>query len=84
MEYNNEKTIKRIRDLLFLAKSDAAILQEKWNENGVQLEASDDELKVMWRTLELIEGYAEDARILIGKMLDEREDMRMEAEEEDE
>lgn len=84
MNYNNEKNIERIKTLLFLIESDAATLQGKRNENGVRLEASDEELEVMWRTLELVEGYAEDARILIGKMLDEREDMRMEAEEEDE
>lgn len=84
MDYNNEKNIERIKTLLFLIESDAATLQGKRNEDGVRLEANDDELEVMWRTLELVEGYAESARILIGKMLDEREDMRMEAEEEDE
>lgn len=80
MDYNNEKNIERIKTLLFLIESDAATLQGKRNENGVRLEASDDELEVMWRTLELVEGYAEDARILIGKMLDEREDMEAEDE----
>lgn len=79
MDYNTEKNIERIKNLLFLIESDAAILK-----NDVRLEANDEKLEVMWRTLELVEGYAEDARILIGKMLDEREDMRLEAEDEGE
>lgn len=84
MEYNNEKTIKRICDLLFLIESETAAMQGKRHEDGIRLDSSDDELEVMWRTLEMVESYAEHARTLIGKMLDEREDMRMEAEEEDE
>ena len=82
MEYNNEKTIKRIRDLLFLIESDATTLKSDRLGEGVRLEASTEELEVCYRTCELMEGYIERAKTLIGKMLDEREDM--EAEEEDE
>ena len=40
MEYNNEKTISRIRDLLFLIESDAATLMSNRLGEGVRLEAS--------------------------------------------
>ena len=76
MEYNNEKTIKRIRDLLFLIESDATTLKGE----GVRLEASTEELEVCYRTCELMEDYIERAKTLIGKMLDEREDMEAEDE----
>lgn len=82
MEYNNEKTIQSIRDLLFLLESDAATLRSDRLDEGVRLEASTEELEVCYRTCELMEDYLERAKILIGKMLDEREDM--EAEDEDE
>lgn len=80
MEYNNEKTIKRIRDLLFLIESDADALKSKRLGEGVRLEASTDELEEYYRTCELMEDYIERAKILIGKMLDEREDMEAENE----
>lgn len=80
MEYNTEKNIKRIRDLLFLAESDISTLRSDRLGEGVRLEASYEELEVMWRTLEMVEDYAQRARTLIGKMLDERDDI----EEEDE
>ena len=76
MEYNNEKTIKRIRDLLFLIESDAATLKSE----DVRLEASTEELEKCYRTCELMEDYIERAKTLIGKMLDEREDMEAEDE----
>ena len=75
MEYNNEETIKHIHDLLFLLESDAATLRSDRLDEGVRLEASTEELEVCYRTCELMEGYLERAKILIGKMLDEREDM---------
>ena len=82
MEYNNEETIKHIHDLLFLLESDAATLKSNRPNEGVRLEASTEELEVCYRTCELMEDCLERAKILIGKMLDEREDM--EAEDEDE
>ena len=82
MEYNNEKTIKSIRDLLFLLESDAAMLRSNRPDEGVRLEASTEELEVCYRTCELMEDYLERAKILIGKMLDEREDMEAEGEDE--
>ena len=74
MEYNNEKTISRIRDLLFLIESDAATLM------SIRLEASTEELEGCYRTCELMEDYIERAKTFIGKMLDEREDMENEGE----
>ena len=80
MEYNNEKTIERIRDLLFLIESDAAALMSDRLGEGVRLGASTEELEVHYRTCELMEDYIERAKILIGKMLDEREDLEAEGE----
>ena len=80
MEYNNEKTINSIRDLLFLIESDAAMLKSDRLGEGVKLEASTEELEVYYRTCELMEDYIERAKTLIGKMLDEREDMETEGE----
>ena len=75
MEYNNEKTVNRIRDLLFLIESDANLLNSDRLDEGVRLEASTEELEACYRTCELMEDYIERAKTLIGKMLDEREDM---------
>ena len=80
MEYNNEKTIKRIRDLLFLIESDVTMLKSDCLGEGVRMEASTEELEVCYRTCELMEDYIERAKTLIGKMLDEREDMEAEDE----
>ena len=80
MEYNHEKTIIRIHNLLFLIESDAAILKSDRMGEGVRLEASTEELEVYYRTCELMEDYIERAKTLIGKMLDEREDMEAEDE----
>ena len=80
MEYNNEETIKHIHDLLFLLESDAATLKSKRLGEGVRLEASTDELEEYYRTCELMEDYIDKVKTLIGKMLDEREDMEAEGE----
>lgn len=80
MEYNNEKTISRIRDLLAFVESKAAILRSERLGEGVRLEASSEELEVFYRTCELMEDYLERAKTSIGKMLDEREDMEAEDE----
>ena len=80
MEYNNEKTIISIHNLLFLIESDVAILKSDRMGEGVRLEASTEELEVYYRTCELMEDYIERAKTLIGKMLDEREDMEAEDE----
>lgn len=75
MEYNNEQTVNNIHNLLFLLESDAATLKSGRLGEGVRLEASTEELEVYYRTCELMEDYIERAKTLIGKMLDEREDM---------
>lgn len=80
MEYNDEKTVKRIRDLLFLLESDAAMLKSDRLGEGIRLEASTEELEACYRTCELMEDYIGRAKTLIGKMLDEREDMEAEDE----
>ena len=80
MEYNNEKTIKHIHDLLFLLESDVATLKSNRLNEGVRLEASTEELEVYYRTCELMEDYIDKVKTLIGKMLDEREDMEAEDE----
>ena len=80
MEYNNEQTVNNIRNLLFLIKSDADMLRSDCLGEGVRLEASTEELEVYYCTCELMEDYIERAKTLIGKMLDEREDMEAEDE----
>ena len=80
MEYNNEQTVNNIHNLLFLIKSDAAMLKSKRLGEGVRLEASTDELEEYYRTCELMEDYINKVKTLIGKMLDEREDMEAEDE----
>ena len=80
MEYNNEQTVNNIRNLLFLIKSDVDTLRSDRLGEGVRLEASIEELEVCYRTCELMEDYIERAKTLIGKMLDEREDMEAEDE----
>ena len=80
MEYNNEQTVNNIRNLLFLLESDVATLKSNRLNEGVRLEASTEELEVYYRTCELMEEYIERAKTLIGKMLDEREDMEAENE----
>ena len=80
MEYNNEQTVNNIRNLLFLIKSDVDTLRSDRLDEGVRLEASTEELEVCYRTSQLMEDYIERAKTLIGKMLDEREDMEAENE----
>jgi hypothetical protein len=80
MEYNNIKTINSIHGLLSLIESDAATLKSERLGEGVRLEASIEELEVYYRTCELMEDYIERAKTLIGKMLDEREDIEAEDE----
>lgn len=82
MEYNNKDTVDYIHILLFLIKSDADALRSDRLDEGVRLEASTEELEVCYRTCELMEDYLERAKILIGKMLDEREDMEAKGKDE--
>ena len=80
MEYNNKDTVDYIHILLFLIKSDADALKSKRPGEGVRLEASTDELEEYYRTCALMEDYIDKVKTLIGKMLDEREDMEAEDE----
>ena len=74
MEYNNTKTVESIKLLMRLIHSDAMDTEE------IKLDMTNEQLEVLYRCCELIESHAADARVLIGKMLDEREDMQNEAE----
>ena len=70
MEYNTEKNIEKIKNLIGFIQNDAKEVLE-----GLSLNADNDKLDCMWRLCEMIGDYAEQARILIGKMSDEREDI---------
>lgn len=80
MKYNNIKTVNDIRNLLLLIESDAARLKSNCPGEGVRLEASTEELEACYYMCELMEDYVERAKTLIGKMLDEREDLEAEDE----
>ena len=70
MEYNNRETIETFKSLMRIIAGDAT-------EAGktAKFEATTEELEVLYHTCELIEGWAEQARISLGKLMDEREDM---------
>lgn len=70
MEYNNRETIESIKSLMRIITGDAKEASET-----AKFEATTEELEVLYRTCELIEGWAEQARISLGKLMDEREDM---------
>ena len=70
MEYNTEKNIASIKTLLNFIKDDTNLVMQM-----LSLSASNDDLDLMWRLCDIIGDYAEEARMLIGKMSDEREDM---------
>lgn len=81
MEYNNEKTVNEIKKLLDMIEYDAQKMHNGPREKErIRLEATSEELECMWRTCELMEDYIGRAKTLIGKMLDEREDMEAEDE----
>ena len=69
MEYNTEKNVTNIKTLLSFIKDDADQVLQR-----LSLSASNDDLDLAWRLCEMISDYAEQARVLIGKMSDERED----------
>lgn len=70
MEYNTEKNVEKIKMLIGFIQGDAKEVLE-----GLSLSADNDKLDYMWRLCEMIGDYAEQARVLTGKMSDEREDM---------
>lgn len=70
MEYNNKETIETIKSLMRIIAGDATEASKT-----AKFEATTEELEVLYRTCELIEGWAEQARITLGKLMDEREDM---------
>jgi hypothetical protein len=70
MEYNNRETIENFKSLMRIIAGDAKEASET-----AKFEATTEELEVLYRTCELVEGWAEEARIILGKLMDEREDM---------
>ena len=75
MEYNNEKTTTNITKLMSTIIYDANNINEDLN-----LELPIEELERLWRVCSFIASNAERAKVLIGKMLDERDDMEAEDE----
>ena len=69
MEYNTKETIENFKSLMRIIAGDANEASQTADFN-----ASKEQLEVLYRTCELIEGWAERARILLGKLMDERED----------
>lgn len=69
MEYNTRETIENFKSLMRIIAGDANEASQTADFN-----ASKEQLEVLYRTCELIEGWAERARILLGKLMDERED----------
>lgn len=69
MEYNNKETIDNFKSLMRIIAGDANEASQTAN-----FDASKEQMEVLYRTCELIEGWAEEARILLGKLMDERED----------
>ena len=70
MEYNTEKNVASIKTILNFIKDDTDQVLQR-----LSLGASNDDLDLMWRLCEMIGDYAEQAKVLIGKMSDEREDI---------
>ena len=69
MEYNNMETIDNFKSLMRIIAGEV-----KDTEAQIKFEADKDEMECIYRACELIEGWAEEARILLGKLMDERED----------
>lgn len=75
MEYINEKTITNITKLISTITYDANNIKE-----DLSLELPIEELERLWRVCGFIANNAERAKVLIGKMLDEYDDMGAEDE----
>ena len=75
MKHNNEKTIERIRGIASIIAYDANNINEE-----LRLDIPYEELEQLWRVCEIISSHAENAKELISKMLDERDDMEAEDE----
>ena len=69
MEYNTEKTILEINKTGITISYNINRVTEK-----ISLNNSSEELERLWKICEIIAEDAENIKILIGKMLDERED----------
>lgn len=70
MKYNTVEAMENFKSLMRIIAGDATEASKT-----AKFEATTEELEVLYRTCELIEGWAEQARITLGKLMDEREDM---------
>ena len=70
MKYNTPEAIESFKSLMRIIASDATEAGQT-----VKFEATTEELEVIYRTCELLEDWAVRARVTIGKLMDEREDM---------
>lgn len=70
MEYNTNDNFEDFKSLLRIIAGDA-----KEAEQSAKFEASKEEMETLYRACELIEDFAGEAKILLGKIMDEREDM---------
>ena len=69
MKYNTVEAMENFKSLMRIIAGDAT------QASTAKFEATTEELEVLYRTCEMIEGWAEQARITLGKLMDEREDM---------
>ena len=69
MKYNTVEAMEDFKSLMRIIAGDAT------QASTAKFEATTEELEVLYRTCELIEDWAEQARITLGKLMDEREDM---------
>ena len=69
MEYNTINKIEDFKSLLRIIEGDA-----REAEQNARFEANREEMETLYRACELIEDFAGEAKILLGKMMDERED----------
>lgn len=69
MRYNTTEAMDNFKSLMRIIAGDAT------QASTAKFEATTEELEVLYRTCELIEDWAEQARITLGKLMDEREDM---------
>ena len=70
MRYNTVEAMDNFKSLMRIIAGDATEASKT-----AKFEATTEELEVLYRTCELIEGWAEQARITLGKLMDEREDI---------
>lgn len=79
MEYNTKKTVEAAKRLAQIIQYDAKDLAEHLDVKD-PMDINYNELECLYRVCEMIENEVYRAKTLIGKMLDERDDMEEEEE----